>query len=319
MNSLSTVYFYDQGVETGDLSAEILAGLNKTPKTLSPKFFYDEKESQLFTEITRQPEYYPTRTETQLLRDHASEISELIGEDFLLIEYGSGSSEKIRILLDSLRPSLYAPLDISRDYLAQAAEALGREYPWLEVHATCVDFTAEFELPFESEKRHVSFFPGSSIGNFERSEAAAFLGRIRSLVGADGGLLIGVDMKKDILILNEAYNDKKGVTADFNLNILEHINREYSADFDLSQFRHEAKYDVTEGCIQMFLVSTCDQSVSVAGHHFQFVDGEKMHTENSHKYTVEEVLEMARGAGFAKAKTWLDEEELFGVFYLYSE
>jgi dimethylhistidine N-methyltransferase len=319
MNSLSTVYFYDQGVETSDLSEEILAGLNRTPKTLSPKFFYDEKGSQLFTEITRQPEYYPTITETQLLRDYASEISELIGEDFLLIEYGSGSSEKIRILLDSLRPSLYAPLDISRDYLAQAAEALGREYPWLEVHATCVDFTAEFELPFESEKRHVSFFPGSSIGNFERSEAAAFLSRIRSLVGADGGLLIGVDMKKDILVLNEAYNDKKGVTADFNLNILEHINREYSADFDLSQFRHEAKYDVTKGCIQMFLVSTCDQSVSVGGHHFQFVDGEKIHTENSHKYTVEEVLVMALGAGFSKAKTWLDEEELFGVFYLYSE
>lgn len=312
------VHFYDQGVEAGDVSDEILVGLNKRQKTLSPKFFYDEKGSQLFTEITRQPEYYPTRTEIQLLRDHAGEISELIGEDFLLIEYGSGSSEKIRILLDSLRPSLYAPLDISRDYLAQAAEALGREYPWLEVHATCVDFTAEFELPFESEKRHVSFFPGSSIGNFERSEAAAFLSRIRSLVGADGGLLIGVDMKKDITVLNKAYNDKSGVTADFNLNILEHINREYDADFDLGRFKHEAKYDVEEGCIQMFLVSTSDQSVNVAGHHFQFSEGEKIHTENSHKYTVDEVLKMAKGAGFTKAKNWLDKDALFGVFYLYS-
>lgn len=319
MNSLSTVYFYDQGVETGDLSDEILVGLNKPHKTLSPKFFYDEKGSQLFTEITHQPEYYPTRTEIQLLRDHASEISELIGEDFLLIEYGSGSSEKIRILLDSLKPSLYAPLDISRDYLAQAAEALGREYPWLEVHATCVDFTAEFELPFVSEKRHVSFFPGSSIGNFERSEAAGFLSRIRSLVGKDGGLLLGVDMKKDTAVLNEAYNDKRGVTAEFNLNILEHINREYGADFNLGGFRHEAKYDVEEGCIQMFLVSTCDQSVSVAGHNFEFSDGEKIHTENSHKYTVDEVLKMAVGAGFSRAKTWLDKDELFGVFYLYSE
>jgi len=243
----------------------------------------------------------------------------LIGEDFLLIEYGSGSSEKIRILLDSLRPSLYAPLDISRDYLAQAAEALGREYPWLEVHATCVDFTNEFELPFESEKRHVSFFPGSSIGNFERVEAAAFLSRIRSLVGADGGLLIGVDMKKDMKILNQAYNDKSGVTADFNLNILEHINREYGSNFNLSGFKHEANYDVLQGCIQMFLVSTCDQSVSVAGHNFQFSSGEKIHTENSHKYTVNEVLEMAVGAGFSKGKTWLDEDDLFGVFYLYSE
>ena len=221
--------------------------------------------------------------------------------------------------MDSLRPSLYAPLDISRDYLAWAAEALGREYPWLEVHATCVDFTVEFELPFESEKRHVSFFPGSSIGNFERGEAAAFLGRIRSLVGDDGGLLIGVDMKKDVGVLNDAYNDKRGITADFNLNILEHINREYGADFNLSQFTHEAGYDVEQGCIQMFLVSTCCQSVSVSGRDFEFAEGEKIHTENSHKYNVDEVLEMAVGAGFLKAKTWLDEDELFGVFYLYSQ
>lgn len=319
MNALSTVHFYDQDIELDDFSNEILAGLSKPQKTLPPKFFYDERGSQLFTEITRQPEYYPTRTETKLLSDHAGEISELIGEDFLLIEYGSGSSEKIRILLDSLRPSLYAPLDISRDYLAWAAEALGREYPWLEVHATCVDFTVEFELPFESEKRHVSFFPGSSIGNFERGEAAAFLGRIRSLVGADGGLLIGVDMKKDVGVLNDAYNDKRGITADFNLNILEHINREYGADFNLSQFTHEASYDVEQGCIQMFLVSTCCQSVSVAGRDFEFAEGEKIHTENSHKYNVDEVLEMAVGAGFLKAKTWLDEDELFGVFYLYSQ
>lgn len=318
MNALSTVHFYDQGIEPDDFSNEILAGLSKPQKTLSPKFFYDEKGSQLFTEITRQPEYYPTRTETKLLRHHAGEISELIGEDFLLIEYGSGSSEKIRILLDSLRPSLYAPLDISRDYLAQAAEALGLEYPWLEVHATCVDFTVDFELPFASEKRHVSFFPGSSIGNFERDEAAAFLGRIRALVGDDGGLLIGVDMKKDIGVLNDAYNDKRGITADFNLNILEHINREYGANFNLSEFKHEASYDAEQGCIQMFLVSTCCQSVSVAGRHFEFADGEKIHTENSHKYNVDEVLEMAVGAGFLKGKTWLDEDELFGVFYLYS-
>ena len=319
MNALSTVHFYDQDIELDDFSNEILAGLSKPQKTLPPKFFYDERGSQLFTEITRQPEYYPTRTETKLLSDHAGEISELIGEDFLLIEYGSGSSEKIRILLDSLRPSLYAPLDISRDYLAWAAEALGREYPWLEVHATCVDFTVEFELPFESEKRHVSFFPGSSIGNFERGEAAAFLGRIRSLVGDDGGLLIGVDMKKDVGVLNDAYNDKRGITADFNLNILEHINREYGADFNLSQFTHEASYDVEQGCIQMFLVSTCCQSVSVSGRDFEFAEGEKIHTENSHKYNVDEVLEMSVGAGFLKAKTWLDEDELFGVFYLYSQ
>jgi len=317
MNSLSTVYFYDQGVEPEDFSEEILVGLNAKPKRLSPKFFYDERGSHLFTEITRQPEYYLTRTETLLLQTHAQEISELIGDDFLLIEYGSGSSEKIRILLESLRPSIYAPVDISRDFLADAAEALGREYPWLEVHATCVDFTNEFELPFASEKRRVSFFPGSSIGNFDRIEALEFLARIRKLVGDDGGLLIGVDMKKDEALLNRAYNDARGVTAAFNLNILEHLNREYDADFDLDSFAHEASYNEDLGCIQMFLVSKKDQSIDVAGSVIDLQAGEKIHTENSHKYTVAEVIAMAETAGFTSYRVWQDDQKLFGVFYLY--
>lgn len=317
MNSLSTVYFYDQGVEPVDFSEEILVGLTAKPKRLSPKFFYDERGSHLFTEITRQPEYYLTRTETLLLQTHAQEISEMIGEDFLLIEYGSGSSEKIRILLESLKPSIYAPVDISRDFLADAAEALGREYPWLEVHATCVDFTNEFELPFTSEKRRVSFFPGSSIGNFDRNEALEFLARIRRLVGDDGGLLIGVDMKKDEALLNRAYNDARGVTAAFNLNILEHLNREYDADFDLDSFAHEASYNQDLGCIQMFLISKKDQSVNVAGRVIDLQAGEKIHTENSHKYTVEEVIVMAETAGFTSSRVWQDDQKHFGVFYLY--
>jgi dimethylhistidine N-methyltransferase len=318
MNSLSTVHFYDHGIEPEDFSEEILAGFRAKPKLLSPKFFYDEKGSHLFTEITRQPEYYLTRTETLLLQTHAQEISEMIGDDFLLIEYGSGSSEKIRFLLESLRPSIYAPVDISRDFLADAAEALGREYPWLEVHATCVDFTNEFELPFASEKRRVSFFPGSSIGNFDRIEALEFLARIRRLVGNDGGLLIGVDMKKDEAMLNRAYNDARGVTAAFNLNILEHLNREYDADFDLDSFAHEASYNEDLGCVQMFLISKKDQSINVAGAVIRLKAGEKIHTENSHKYTVGEVITMAEAAGFTSSRVWQDDQELFGVFYLYS-
>lgn len=316
MSSLPSVFFYDQATEVIDHTDEVLSGLRAVQKSISPKFFYDEQGSRLFTDITHQPEYYLTRTETRLLEAHAQEISQLIGDDFLLIEFGSGSSTKIRILLENLRPSIYAPLDISRDYLAEAAEALGREYPWLEVHATCVDFTNEFTLPFGSEKRRVSFFPGSSIGNFDRGEAQAFLTRVRALVGEDGGLLLGVDLKKDESVLNAAYNDRAGITADFNLNVLTHLNREYDADFDKDAFEHLARYDPAEGCIQMFLVSQAAQSVSIGREVFEFAAGEVIHTENSHKYTVEEVQEMAERAGFRAIETWFDDDEFFGIFYL---
>lgn len=316
MNATNSVLFYDLYEDTLDYSREILKGLSSEPRQLSPKFFYDERGSELFTEITRLPEYYLTRTEVGLLREHANEISSLIGDDFLLIEYGSGSSEKIRILLDNLKPSLYAPLDISRDYLAQAAEALGAEYPWLDIHATCVDFTAQFELPFQSPQRRIGFFPGSSIGNFDRPEAEAFLGRIRSVVGDNGGLLIGVDMKKDEALLFDAYNDSQGVTAAFNLNILTHLNREYDANFDTKAFRHEASYNAELGCIQMFLVSDKAQQIEFQGTTFDLAADEKIHTENSHKYTPQEVLDMAKRAGFASARTWQDGDALFGLFYL---
>ena len=318
MKSAPSLYFYDQADRQDDFTEEIIRGFRAREKFVSPKFFYDERGSQLFADITRQPEYYLTRTETKLLQKHAGEISELIGDDFLLIEYGSGSSEKIRILLENLRPSIYAPVDISRDYLAQAAQALAREYPWLEVHATCVDFTNEFVLPFHSEKRRVSFFPGSSIGNFDRDEAAAFVRRVHKLVGGDGGLLIGVDLKKDEAILNAAYNDEKGVTADFNLNVLTHLNREYDADFDPAGFEHHAVYNEGKGCVQMFLISNRSQTVSISGEEFGFEPGEPIHTENSHKYTIDEVLQMANGAGFSRAETWLDENQFLAVFYLYS-
>jgi dimethylhistidine N-methyltransferase len=314
MNSL--VHFYDELDQRPDTIAEILDGLRQYPRSVSPKFFYDERGSELFTEITSLPEYYLTRTETQLLRDHAAEISELVGDDVMLIEYGSGSSEKIRILLEQLKPAIYAPLDISGEYLAQAAEALGREYPWLEVHATCIDFTGDFELPFDSHRRRVSFFPGSSIGNFERDAAASFLGRIRQLVGKDGGLLIGVDLKKDEMILNAAYNDSQGVTAAFNLNMLAHLNREHSADFNLEAFGHQAGYNAELGCIQMFLVSQQNQIVKIAGETFSFSADEAIHTENSHKYTVDEMSDMAQSSGFRVERIWQDSASFFAVFYM---
>ncbi len=319
MNSIPSVHFYDCSQETSDHGEEILSGLEATPRTLSPKFFYDERGSELFTEITRQPEYYLTRVETALLRAHVEEIASLVGEDVLLIEYGSGSSEKIRLLLESLRPGIYAPLDISKDYLAQAAEQLGVDYPWLEVRATCVDFTSEFELPFTSDKRRVGFFPGSSIGNFEPVDAAAFLSRIRKLVGSDGGLLLGVDQKKDPDILNNAYNDREGVTAAFNLNILTHLNREYGGDFDLAAFAHEAHYNEEQGCIQMFLVSQQQQNIRVGELSTSLAAGEKIHTENSYKYTVDQLLDMAYQAGFKRSKVWQDEQQLFSLFYLHND
>ena len=312
-------HLYDHSNEQHDLREEIIQGLGAAQKYISPKFFYDEIGSRLFTAITRQPEYYLTRTEIGLLKQHAAEIGTLVGEGSLLIEYGSGSSEKIRTLLDSLRPGIYAPLDISRDYLAEAARSLAQEYPWLEVRATCVDFTAEFDLPFTSPRRRVSFFPGSGIGNFNPDEASEFLVRARRLVGPQGGLLIGVDLKKDQATLNAAYNDAEGVTAQFNLNVLAHLNRAQHANFDLSQFAHQAAYNGVDGRVEMHLVSRCSQTVTLGGETYHFRKGESIHTENSYKYDLEEFILMAEAAGFNRAEHWVDDHALFCVLFLYSE
>lgn len=319
MSAQPQLRFYNQArPQATGMGAEVLAGLLAEPKYILPKFFYDERGSELFTRITRQPEYYLTQVEMALLTRHAAEIAVQVGASCQLIEFGAGSSEKIRLLLERLRPSLYAPLDISADYLAQAASRLAQDFPWLEVHAVTVDFTEEFDLPFKREGRRVSFFPGSSIGNFSRAEAAGFLARIRRLVGAQGGLLIGVDLKKDAAALNAAYNDAQGVTAAFNLNALAHLNDQLGADFDLGRFSHQAFFNPQEGCVQMFLRSSCDQEVSLAGQSIFIAEGEMIHTENSHKYTLEEFLAMARQAGFAKAETWTDAEGRFAVFFLHN-
>ena len=319
MNNAQPVVFYDYPPEPEDACAQVLSGLQRTQKCISPKFFYDERGSELFTEITRQPEYYLTRTEIALLDRIHKELRDLIGDDAVLIEYGSGSSEKIRLLLSSVRPKIYAPLDISRDYLAKAAETVAQEHPWLEVHATCIDYSQEFELPFDLEGRKVGFFPGSSIGNFSRGDAAEFLSRVRQQLGPNGALLIGVDMKKDKEILDNAYNDKAGVTAAFNLNLLTHLNRAFDGTFRLESFDHHAEYNEQAGCVQMFLVSKRDQVVSLAGERLKFSTGERIHTENSHKYSEEEFTSMALKAGFDSHRLWQDDNGWFSLFYLYSE
>ena len=312
-----TLQFFESTPPAADTVTEILAGLRLDDKTISPKFFYDEEGSRLFSEITRQPEYYPTRTELGLLRQHADAINEKLGPDCLLIEFGSGSSEKIKILLEGLRPRIYAPLDISRDYLAEAAQSIAASYPWLEVRATCLDYTQDLSLPFELDARPVGFFPGSSIGNFEPVDALAFLASVRQLVGPDGTLLIGVDMKKDHGVLNAAYNDANGITRDFNLNILSHLNSVFGFDFDTGRFEHLAFYNEDKGCIQMFLRSAVDQAVTVAEEQIEFQAGELVHTENSFKYDVDEFLALAAEAGFPRHDLWQDENDWFGVFLLY--
>jgi len=314
--SSPSLLLYDNPPEREDSETQVLSGLLAVDKSISPKFFYDEKGSKLFAEITRQPEYYLTRTELALLRENTEEIGELVGKGSFLIEYGSGNSEKIRILLENLRPKVYAPIDISRNYLTKAADTLNDEYPWLEVRATCLDYTREFELPFVVEARPVAFFPGSSIGNFSRDGALQFLKRVKHLVGDDGGLLVGVDLKKDVSVLNAAYNDANGVTEKFNLNILCHLNREFSGNFNLSGFSHLAEYNAQEGCIQMFLKSKSDQVVNLAGHEIYLNEGETVHTENSHKYSLAEFHGMAEAAGFAQRRCWCDARNWFAVFYL---
>ncbi len=315
MSEALSFKFVEQNEPNEDLTTQLRDSFAGAPRSISPKFFYDERGSELFTEITRTAEYYPTRTEVGLLRQYGSEISQCIGPDATLIEYGSGSSEKIRLLLESLRPKCYVPMDISRDYLASAAETLAKDYPWLKVVATCVDYSSEFDLPETYDGNVAAFFPGSSIGNFTPTAALTFLRQVKKHVG-DGGLLIGVDLKKDESVLNRAYNDDQGITADFNLNVLEHLNREHGGSFNLNNFRHRAFYNKDESCIQMFVVSTCEQQVSLAGESFELKSGEEIHTENSFKYSEQEFRELSLSAGFRQARFWTDPQNWFGIFYL---
>ncbi|MDA1090537.1 MAG: L-histidine N(alpha)-methyltransferase [Proteobacteria bacterium] len=305
--------------DTGSFLDDVLRGLGATQKHLPCKYFYDETGSKLFEAICGLDEYYATRTETALIVEHGKEMADLIGPGVSLIEYGCGSLVKTRLLLDALdNPSVFVPIDISEEHLMDAAEALDRDYPDLEVLPVVADFTQPVSLPEAAENqdlKRVGFFPGSTIGNFNKEEASEFLGAVAETVGEGGGFLIGVDLKKDEKTLLRAYDDAEGVTARFNLNVIERINRELGGDFEAGAFRHEARYDEQEGRIEMHLVSRCEQTAQIPGHSFRFRKGESIHTENSYKYGVEEFQALAAGQGFSPVKTWVDDQGLFSIHY----
>jgi dimethylhistidine N-methyltransferase len=315
-----TVHFYDFHPPAADFRTEVLAGLTQTPKRVSPKYFYDQRGSELFEAITELPEYYPTRTELGILQDKGEAIAEFLGDECMLVELGSGSSRKIRTLLDTLEPAAYVPLDISRDHLLGSARALVADYPDLEVHAACTDYSNDFQLPELPEHlQRVAFFPGSSIGNFEPDDASRLLMRLGRHLGEDGKLLIGVDLKKHNHILHAAYNDAQQVTAAFNLNLLERMNRELEADFDIDLFEHQAFFNDDAGRIEMHLMSCIEQTVSVAGTQIDFTAGETLHTESSYKYSIEEFHALAKASGFVAEQVWTDEQQLFSVHCLRCE
>ncbi|MGB5438153.1 MAG: L-histidine N(alpha)-methyltransferase [Gammaproteobacteria bacterium] len=307
----------DERPEPDDFYREVITGLNRNPKQIAPKFFYDKAGSRLFEHICKQPEYYPTRVETGILGQYAEEIAGLAGKDGCLIEPGSGSCSKVRLLLDALRPSRYIPMDISCSHLHEAAERVAADFPWLDVHAVCADITRSVELPgIPEQAQRVVFYPGSSIGNYEPREAVEFLCKLAGLSGPGGGLLIGVDLQKESAILDDAYNDANGITAEFNLNLLHRINRELDADIDIDTFRHHAFYNETEGRVEMHLVSEYSQTLRIDGHSYEFTAGESIHTENSYKYTTEGFRALAKQAGFTAEAIWMDEEELFSLHFL---
>lgn len=298
-------------------ASELFAGLQERNKTIDPKFLYDQQGSKLFDQITSLPEYYPTRTELCILKRYQHQIAECIGQHTVLFEPGSGSSEKVRHLLAALQPRLYVPLDISADFLLSAAQKLIEETPWLEVHAICADFSDTFRLPADiPATKRVAFYPGSTIGNFHPQQAKQFLIRLRHLLGPECGLLIGVDLQKDQDILHAAYNDGAGITAAFNLNVLNHANRILGADFDERCFEHLAFYNNAQKRIEMHLVSNCVQTIQCDEGHIDLGCGEKIQTENSYKYTLEGFESLASAAGLQLKQSWIDDRSFFSVNYL---
>jgi len=298
---------------------ELLDGLRQPEMTISPKYFYDERGSQLFEEITRLPEYYPTETELGIMRDNIDEIAELVGRQASLIEYGSGSSLKTRILLENLDElAAYVPVDISQDHLLESAQQIREEFPDLDVLPVVADFTQPFELPSPKVMpvRNIVYFPGSTIGNFTHDAAQELLRVMYGEAGAGGALLIGVDLQKDPAIIELAYNDSAGITAEFNRNMLHHLNREFGADFDPDAFAHRAEYNEGEGRVEIRLVSEQDQEFTLGRESFSIDKDEAILTEYSHKYTLEGFAALAEAAGFRVARVWMDAERLFSVQYL---
>jgi L-histidine Nalpha-methyltransferase len=314
--------FHDLAPAEESFRDAVLAGLTRRAKSIPCRFLYDERGSALFEEICELPEYYLTRTEMAILRDYAPEMAASAGRHAQLIEFGSGASLKVRLLLAALEaPSAYVAIDISREPLRRAADEVAADFPQVPVVAVCADYLEPLRLPplpERGEGRRVGFFPGSTIGNFTPEDAVAFLAGCRRVVGRGGALLIGVDLKKDKAVLDAAYNDRAGVTAAFNLNLLERINRELDGDFDLDRFEHVAFYNETAGRIEIYIRSRADQIVTVAGRSIRFAAGEHIHTEDSCKYSIAEFQRLAARGGFRPGRYWTDRRRLFSVHLLES-
>jgi dimethylhistidine N-methyltransferase len=310
--------FHDLAPGEESFRDAVLNGFGREKKSIPCKFLYDAKGSALFEEICRLPEYYPTRTEIAILEENAAEIAARMGPHARLVEFGSGTSRKARILLDALdRPAAYVPVDISREHLREAAAGVAADFPLLRVIAVCADYTQPFRLPplpGPSGKR-VGFFPASTIGNFEPAAAQRFLANCAQILGPGGEMMIGVDLKKNARVLDAAYNDSAQITAAFNLNLLERVNRELDGDLEISRFAHLAFYNGTDGRVEIYIRSGTDQWARVAGRRFHFADGELIHTEYSYKYAVPEFRALAAKAGFRPVDTWTDPGDLFSVHY----
>jgi dimethylhistidine N-methyltransferase len=317
-DDLSLFAFQDHAAEEESFLDAVIEGLSRPDKAIPCRFLYDERGSALFDAICGLPEYYPTRTETAILRTHAPDIAALAGARAQLIELGSGSSTKVRILLDAMaEPAAYVAVDVSREHLKRAAAALARDFPDLEVAAVCADYSAPFPLPeLPAAGRRIAFFPGSTIGNLEPEEAVTFLKLWSRRLGPDAAMLVGVDLKKDEAVLHAAYNDAQGVTAQFSLNILARANAELRSDFDLDGFAHEARYNAAAGRIEIHLRSLEHQCARLGGRSFAFAAGERIHVEHSYKYEPHAFQEMARRGGFVATAVFTDPAGLFSVHYL---
>jgi dimethylhistidine N-methyltransferase len=301
-----------------DELATIIDGLRQPRKTISPKYFYDETGSQLFEQITQLPEYYLTDVELDIMERYIDEMAALIGKSASLIEFGAGSGMKTRMLLEHMRePAAYVPVDISEEHLLESQRSIQEDFPDIEVLPVPADFLHPFDLPEPSTMpvRNVVYFPGSTIGNFERDSAVELLEVMHEEAGSDGALLIGADLRKDPDVIRAAYNDTAGITARFNQNILEHLNREFGAEFDVDAFEHRATYDEDEGRIVMELVSRRDQVVKLNDARIPIARNEAITTEYSHKYTLEEFGDMVSAAGFATERVWTDPKNWFSVHY----
>jgi L-histidine Nalpha-methyltransferase len=297
---------------------EVLTGLSQSPRQLPCKFFYDERGAQLFRQICELPEYYVTRTEIKILRLHGAEMAKTLGPQIELIGLGTGAGTKTRILLEELeRPAVYVPIDISREQLEKSAARFRKMFPDLQILPVAADYLEPFELPLPRRlsSRSVLYFPGSTIGNFEPEAAGEFLTRLADLAGEGGGLLIGVDLQKDRDVLERAYNDSAGVTAQFNKNLLTRINCDLGGDFDLNRWHHHAIYNQAEGRVEIYLISETNQTVHIGGDSFEFRASDKILTEYSYKHTIGGFITLARQAGFQFQHVWTDQARWFGVFY----